>query len=104
MTSPTNQPLDQPFSSISDSFGTLLASIRQVADGLHGLSVALWHGAAEFGKHLSQDPSALIAGIIIGAAAGLAAWCVVSIVGHVAKAGPAKAPGRGVTPRYLAKE
>jgi H+-transporting ATPase len=98
MTSSTNQPLDQPFSSISDSFGTLLASIRQVADGLHALSVALWHGAAEFGARLSQDPPALITGIIIGVAAGLAAWCIVSIARHFAKSSPAKAPPRGKMP------
>jgi H+-transporting ATPase len=85
-------------SSVTDSFGTLVGEFRQVADGLYGLSVALLHGVAEFGAHLLQDPSALIAGVIIGAAIGLAAWSVVSIVRNVAKARPAKAPPPGKMP------
>ena len=97
MTSLTDPALPKQFSSISDAFGILLAAFRQVAEGLYGLSVALLRGVGAFGAHLLQNPSVLIAGIIIGVAAGLAAWSVVSIARHVAKASPAKAPQRGKT-------
>jgi H+-transporting ATPase len=98
MTLQSTPALDKQFSSITDSFATLLAGFRQVADGLHGLSVTLWHGAGELGVHLLQDPWALIAGIIIGVAACLAAWSVASIARHVANGSPAKAPRRGNMP------
>ena len=85
-------------SSITDSFGTLLGGFRQMADGLYGLSIALLQAASGFGAHLLQDPAALISGVVVGFAAGLAAWYMVSIARHVANASPAKASRRGVMP------
>ena len=83
--------MSQTISSITDSFSTLLAGFRQVADGLYGLSVAFLHHATEVGMRLTQDPAVLVVGIILG----LAAWSMVSIFRHVANASPAKAPRRG---------
>jgi len=91
--------MSQTISSITDSFSTLLAGFRQVADGLDGLSVAFLHHATEVGMHLTQDPAVLVVGIILGLAAGLAAWSTVSIFRHVANASPAKAPRRGIAPK-----
>ena len=96
MTSLTDPALTA-ISSISDAFGTLLAASGRWRTVVYDLSVALWRGAADLAR---TSPGSL------GADRrhhhryrhGLVAWCVVSIAGQVGKAGPAKAPGRGVTP------
>jgi len=98
MTLQTNPAVDKQFNSIPDAFGTLLAGFRQVAEGLYGLGSALLQGASGLGAHLVQDPVVLVLGIILGIAASLAAWSVVSIARHAGNASSAKAPPRGKMP------
>jgi H+-transporting ATPase len=96
MTLPVYPAADPPAASIGHLFAALLAGFWQVAQEFYALSVALVHGAAGFGERLPQHPWVLIAGIVIGVAAGLGAWLIVSSARHSAK--PAEAAPHGAMP------
>jgi H+-transporting ATPase len=98
MTVPTHAAATAPVISISDAFGELLTGLGQVADALHAVGGALLRGADSFGALVLQHPMVLLAGIVIGAAAGLAAWLTTSTARHFGKKAPAVAPRHGAVP------
>jgi len=98
MTLPVFAAADPPVGSIAHSFAALLAGFWQVAQEFYALGVALVHGAVGFSERLPQHPMVLIAGIVIGVAAGLAGWLIVSSTRHGAKPAPAQVPQHGAMP------
>ncbi len=95
MTLPDPPAASPPIVSASEAFASMLAGFRQVGHGLYTLSLALVHHAASFAGQLLQHATVLAAGIIIGAAACLAAWLIALIVRRANANAGSQAPRHG---------
>jgi H+-transporting ATPase len=98
MTVPAPAAVDPPVASTADAFTALLAGLRQVGENIYALSIALVHDSAGFGGQLLQHPAAVAAGIIIGAAACLAAWLIALVVRRIGKQPQARKGQHGAPP------
>jgi H+-transporting ATPase len=94
MTVPEPAAADPHVSSIADAFAALMAGFRQVGESLHDLTIGILRNTAGFGEQLRHQPDVLAAGIIIGAAACVAAWLIARLVRHLGE-GRTETPPQG---------
>jgi H+-transporting ATPase len=73
---PAPAAVSTPAISIANAFAAVLAGFRHVGQDIYALGSASVHTAADFGQQMWQHQTVLAAGIVIGAAACLAAWLI----------------------------
>ena len=66
-------------SSVIDALGAVEAAVRQLALAVQAFAAAVWHEAAGAGQLVSQQPTALIAGIAIGIIGAALVWLAVGL-------------------------
>ena len=93
MSDATSTPAGSPAISALDAIGD---AFKQLALAVQALVVAVWHGAAEAGQVLMQQPATLIAGIAIGLLVALLAWLCVWLARRFATAARPHATQGGV--------
>ena len=92
MTLPAPAAVSPPVLSIGDAFAALLVGFRQIGGGIYALAIAIAQNSAGFGARLLQHPTVLAAGIVIGAAACLAALLITVKVRGAGKLARALSP------------
>ena len=94
MTLPAPAAVSPPVLSIGDAFAAVLVGFRQIGEGMYALAIAIGQNAAGFGARLLQHPTVLASGIVIGAAACLAALLI------TVKVRGARQPARALSPQH----
>jgi H+-transporting ATPase len=64
---------------LTDALEAVGAAVNQLALAIQRLIAAIWHGAAEAGHALVQQPASLITGIAIGVILAVLAWLAVKL-------------------------
>jgi len=65
---------------VTDALGAVWTALEQLGLALRELAVTIWQGAAAASQVVFQDPTTLIAGIVIGLLLAVLAWLAIGLV------------------------